>query len=113
MNTTLSLLAAATTGAAEGPPAWLQYGVQFGALALILYFFILRPQMQQQKTQAAKISAIKKGDQVLTGGGFIGKVIKVDDTYAEVELAPGMKVKALKSTITDVIPPGGAVAAND
>ena len=53
---------------------------------------------------------------VLADGHLIragGKVVKVDDTYAEVELAPGMKVKALKSTITDVIPPGGAVAAND
>jgi preprotein translocase subunit YajC len=57
-------------------------------------------------------SALKKGDQVLTGGGFIGKVVKVDDDYVDVELAPGLKVKALKSTIGDVIPPAGS-AAND
>ena len=112
MNTTLSLLAAAATGAAEGPPAWLQFVPLIGGV-IIIWFLFLRPQMAQQKAQAAKISAIKKGDQVLTGGGFIGKVLKVDDTYAEIELAPGMKVKALKSTITDIIPPGGAVAAND
>ena len=59
------------------------------------------------------IAAIKRGDQVVTGGGFIGKVVKVDDNYAEIELAPGMKVKALKSTIADIVGPGGSSAAND
>jgi preprotein translocase subunit YajC len=68
--------------------------------------------MQQQKTQKAKLEALKKGDQVLTGGGFIGKVVKVDADYVDVELAPGLKVKALKSTIGDVIRPPAA-PAND
>jgi preprotein translocase subunit YajC len=49
---------------------------------------------------------------VLTGGGLIGKVLKVDDNYVEVELAQGVKVKAVKSTIGDIVPPGGAKAAN-
>ena len=61
----------------------------------------------------AKLAQIKKGDEVLTGGGLIGRVLKVDDTYAEVEIAQGVKVKALKSTIVDVIPPAGAKPAND
>jgi preprotein translocase subunit YajC len=50
---------------------------------------------------------------VLTGGGLIAKVVRVDEHYVDLELAPGMKVKAVKSTLTDVIPPGGAAAAND
>ena len=104
----LTLLQAA---AADQPPAWLQF-LPLIAMVAVFWFLILRPQMRRQKEQAAKIAGIKKGDQVLTGGGLIGKVTKVDEHYAEVELAPGMKVKALKSTIADIVPPTGA-PAND
>jgi len=103
------LQAAAPAGA---PPAWLQY-LPFVAMGLIFWFLILRPQMKQQKDHKAKLGALKKGDEVLTGGGLLGKVLKVDDNYAEVEIAQGVKVKALKSTIVDVIPPAGSRPAND
>lgn len=106
----LSLLAAAGTGTA--PPVWLSY-LPFAAMGLIFWFLIMRPQMKQQKEQKAKLDAIKKGDEVLTGGGIIGKVVRADETYADVEIAQGIKVKVLKSTITDVIPPAGAKPAND
>jgi preprotein translocase subunit YajC len=106
----LSLLAAAGTGAA--PPVWLSY-LPFVAMGLIFWFLIMRPQMKAQKTQKAKLEAIKKGDEVLTGGGIIGKVVRADETYADIEIAQGVKVKILKSTVTDVIPPAGAKPAND
>jgi preprotein translocase subunit YajC len=106
----LSLLAAA--GAGNAPPAWLSY-LPFVAMGLIFWFLIMRPQMKQQKEQKTKLEAIKKGDEVLTGGGIIGKVIRADETYADVEIAQGIRVKVLKSTITDVIPPAGAKPAND
>ncbi|MGF7152444.1 preprotein translocase subunit YajC [Novosphingobium gossypii] len=102
----------AATAPAGAPPAWMTY-LPFVAMALIFWFLILRPQMKQQKEHKSKLSALKKGDEVLTGGGLIGKIVKVDDNYAEVELAQGLKVKALKSTIVDVIPPAGSKPAND
>ena len=68
--------------------------------------------MRQQKTHREKIAGVKKGDQVVTAGGIVGKVIKVDDAYAEIEIAQGVKVKAVKSTLGDIIPPGGT-QAND
>jgi preprotein translocase subunit YajC len=106
----LTLSAAAAGG--EAPPAWLQF-MPLVAMVAVFWFLILRPQMRKQKEHAAKVSGIKKGDQVLTGGGIVGKVSKViDDHYAEVELGPNLKVKVLKSTIADIIPPVGA-AAND
>jgi preprotein translocase subunit YajC len=106
----LDILAASTSAAA--PPGWVQF-MPFVAMGLIFWFLILRPQMRQQKAQREKIASIKKGDQVLTGGGFIGKVVRVDEQYADVELSPGLKVKTLKSTIADVIAPGGTAPAND
>lgn len=102
------LAAAAPAGA---PPAWMTY-LPFVAMAAIFWFLILRPQMKQQKEHRTKIAAVKKGDQVLTGGGFVGKVTKIDDQYAEIEIAPNVRVKAVKSTIADVISPTGA-PAND
>ncbi len=109
-NSTLLILASASS--AGGPPAWFNL-VPFIGMFVVLWFLILRPQMRRQKEHQAKITGIKKGDQVLTGGGLLGKVVKVDDVYAEVELAAGLKVKALKSTISDVIPPVSAKPAND
>lgn len=109
---TLSILAAASTASAGSPPAWFNL-VPFVGMFAVLWFLILRPQMRRQKEHQSKLGGIKKGDQVVTGGGLIGKVLKVDEVYAEVELGPNMKVKALKSTIADVILPGGAAPAND
>ena len=109
-NSLLLLLAPAAT--ADAPPAWLQF-LPLVAMVVIFWFLILRPQMRQQKAHRAKVAGIKKGDQVLTGGGFLGKVIKVDDDYAEIELGPNMRVKALKSTVSDVISPLTGKPAND
>lgn len=103
------LLAAAAS--AEAPPAWIQWAPIIG-MVVIFWFLIIRPQMKRQKEHQAKISGLKKGDQVVTAGGLVGKVAKVDENYAEIDLAQGVRVKAVKSTIGDIIPPGGS-AAND
>ncbi|MGB3806668.1 MAG: preprotein translocase subunit YajC [Erythrobacter sp.] len=107
----LHLIAAAGAGAAEAPPAWIQWLPILG-MVVIFWFLIIRPQMKRQKEHQAKVSNLKKGDQVVTQGGLVGKVIKVDDTYAEIELAQGVRVKAVKQTIADLLPPGGK-PAND
>ncbi|MEC9066148.1 preprotein translocase subunit YajC [Pelagerythrobacter marinus] len=105
----LDFLAAAAS--AEAPPAWIQWLPIVGMIA-IFWFLIIRPQMRQQKQHREKIAGIKKGDQVVTAGGIVGKVVKVDDHYADIEIAQGVRVKTVKNTIGDVVPPGGA-AAND
>ncbi len=105
----IDFLAAAAS--AEAPPAWLQFAPLVG-MGLIFWFLIIRPQMRRQKEHQAKIGGLKKGDQVITAGGLIGKVVRVDDVYADLELAQGVRVKAVKSTIGDIVPPAGS-AAND
>jgi preprotein translocase subunit YajC len=104
-------LFAASTAAAEAPPAWVGWLPIVGMIA-IFWFLIIRPQMKQQKAHRDKIAGIKKGDQVITSGGIVGKVTRVDDNYADVEIAQGVEVKVVKHTIGDIVPPGGA-AAND
>lgn len=78
----------------------------------IFWFLIIRPQMKQQKEHRAKIASVKKGDQIVTAGGLVGKVIKVDDVYVELELGTNVRVKAIKATLGDIIAPGGK-PAND
>ena len=101
----------AAGSAAAAPPGWLQFLPIVGMVA-IFWFLIIRPQMRRQKEHQAKIASVKKGDQVVTAGGLLGKVIKVDDQYAEIEIAQGVRVKAVKATIGDIVPPGGT-PAND
>ena len=108
----LSILSVAAAAAQDAPPAWLQF-LPLVAMGFIFWFLILRPQMRRQKDLQTKLGGLKKGDQVVTAGGLVAKVIKVDDHYAELELAPNVRVKAVKATIGDVIPPAGSTPAND
>lgn len=77
----------------------------------IFYILVWRPQQRAQKAQRARIEAAKKGDTVITGGGLVGKVIKVDGDEVELELGPNVRVRALKATLTDIRPLGAP--AND
>ncbi len=70
----------------------------------IMYFLLIRPQQKKVKEMKAMVEALRRGDQVLTQGGIIGKVYKVgDDGVLEVEIADGVRVKILKHTITQVM----------
>jgi len=106
----LDFLAAATPAAA--PPVWMTLLPWIG-IAVIFWFLLIRPQMRQQKAHRDKVAGLKKGDQVVTAGGLVGKVMKVDEHYVDLELGQGVRVKAVKGTIGDIIPPGGTAAAND
>ena len=70
----------------------------------IMYFLLIRPQQKKLKEHQAMVAALRRGDQVITQGGLIGKVTKVkDDSEVEVELAEGVKVRVVRSTIASVI----------
>ena len=69
---------------------------------VIFYFLLIRPQQKRMKEHRALIDAVKRGDTVVTGGGLIGKATKVDTDEVEVEIAPNVRVRVVKSTLTDV-----------
>lgn len=69
----------------------------------IMYFLLIRPQQTKMKQHKAMIEALRRGDQVVTQGGIVGKVTKVqEDGLVEVEIADGVKVKVVKHTIAQV-----------
>ncbi len=70
----------------------------------IMYFLLIRPQQKKMKEHQAMVEGVRRGDQVVTAGGLIGKVVKVkDDNEIEIELAQGVKVRAVKSTLSQVL----------
>ncbi|WP_260482677.1 preprotein translocase subunit YajC [Sphingomicrobium flavum] len=112
---TLSTLIALTLGAAA-PSAGASFFVQMFPLLLIFvifWFLLIRPQQKRMKEHQATINAVKKNDKVVTGGGLIGKITKVTDDEVEIEIANGVRVMALKSTLSGVIDPKTAKPAND
>jgi preprotein translocase subunit YajC len=104
--------------AAGGPAAQgggLAAFISFAPLILVFAVFwllMIRPQQQRVKALQRAIDAVKKGDNVVTGGGIIGKVTRVEDSEVEVEIAPNTRIRVVKATLTEVINPN-ATAAND
>lgn len=101
--------------AAAGGAGSSAFFVQLFPLLLIFvvfYLFLIRPQQKRAKEHEAKINAVQKNDEVVTGGGLMGKVTKVADDHVEVEIAPNVRVRAVKSTLVNVSP-RGTKAAND
>jgi preprotein translocase subunit YajC len=72
----------------------------------VLYFVMIRPQMKKQKEHRAMIDALAKGDEIVTAGGLLGKVSKIDDAYIGVELAAGVEVQMQRSAVVQVLPKG-------
>jgi len=107
-----SLLLAAAAAPSSGTSFFIQT-IPLVLVFVIFYLLMIRPQQKRMKEHQAQIMAVKKNDRVVTGGGLIGKVTKVTDSEVEVELAQGIRVMAVKSTLTQVVDPKSAKPAND
>ena len=70
------------------------------------YFFLIRPQQKRQKEHQQLLSALSKGDEVVTGGGLLGRVTEVGDQFVTVEIAKGVEVKLQKQAVGSVLPKG-------
>ena len=73
---------------------------------VVLYFVMIRPQMKKQKEHRTMVEALAKGDEVVTAGGLLGKVSKLDDNFISVEIANGVEVKLQRSAVAQVLPKG-------
>lgn len=91
-------------GNPNDPNAGIINMVFLGAIFLVFYFFIIRPQSQRQKEITRKVEAMKKGDKVVTSSGLIGVLNSIEDDSVLIEVGGGTKLRYLKSAITDVNP---------
>jgi preprotein translocase subunit YajC len=96
--------AQATDAAAPGGAALIGNILPLILIFGIMYVLMIRPQQKKMKDLRAMVEAVRRGDQVVTAGGIVGKVTKVgEDNMVEVEIAQGVKVQVIKSTITSVL----------
>ncbi|MES2664415.1 MAG: preprotein translocase subunit YajC [Pseudomonadota bacterium] len=94
--------------AAATPPAgaaWIQL-VMMAGLFLIFYFLLIRPQNKQRREHRALIENLTKGDEVVLGGGLLGRITQVDDQYANLEIAQNVEVRVQKSAVISALPKG-------
>ena len=95
-------------------------GAQGGGLSMIImlvvligmmYFMMFRPQMKRQKEHRAMVSALDKGDEVVSNGGLAGRVDEIGETFITIEIAPNVKVKLQKGAVSQVLPKGSLKSA--
>nr|WP_255581750.1 preprotein translocase subunit YajC [Cupriavidus sp. AU9028] len=72
----------------------------------VLWFIMIRPQMKRQKEAKAMLEALAKNDEVVTAGGILGRVTKVNEQYVTLEVADGMEITVQKNAVTAVLPKG-------
>jgi preprotein translocase subunit YajC len=98
---------AAAAPAGGGMSTMLLFAVIFG----LFYMLIIRPQQKRAKTHRNMISSIQQGDEVITNGGIIGKVVSLDENYISVEIAEHVTIRLQKSYVSASLPKGTAKAA--
>ncbi len=97
-----------TLALAQGSEAGFTSFIPLVVLVVVFYFLLIRPQQKRAKSHKALLSDLKKGDEILTNGGVLAKVtqVDVDDTFATIEIAPGVEVKVQKQAINQRMPKG-------
>ncbi|MEZ5479749.1 MAG: preprotein translocase subunit YajC [Thiolinea sp.] len=72
----------------------------------IMYFMIIRPQQKRAKEHKAMLESLGKGDEIVTGGGLLGKISNITDNFIEIEVADNIRVKVQKQAVATVMPKG-------
>ncbi len=97
--------AMAQTGGGAGQPGLL--GLLFPiVLIVIFYFLLIRPQTRRAKEHKQMVAALKKGDEVVTNGGLLGRITEVGENFIELEVAEGLQLKVQKFAIASLMPKG-------
>ena len=102
---------AQAAGGAGAGAAFAQF-IPLILIFAIMYFLMIRPQQKRLKQHREMVGALKKGDQVVTQGGILGKVTTVRDDELEVEIAQGVRIRVVRSTIAQVVSRTEPLAAN-
>ena len=93
-------------GTGSSPGGDLMAFLPMVAIFVVFYFLLIRPQQKRSKEAKAMLSALQKGDEVVTAGGIVGRVTKLTDAYATVEVAPNVEMTVQRSAISLMLPKG-------
>ncbi len=94
-----------TTGSAGPQGSFLTF-LPLVFIFVIFYFMLIRPQQKRTKEHTQMVSSLKKGDEVVTGGGILGRVTDVGENFIQVEVAEGLQLKIQKQSVASLMPKG-------
>jgi preprotein translocase subunit YajC len=102
----MSLISDAYAQAAPSAGGGMSQILILVVFVVVFYFLLIRPQQKRAKEQQNMLSRLATGDEVVTTGGILGRITEVGDPYLTVEIADGVRVRVLKSQISQVVPKG-------
>lgn len=105
MDFFISTAAAQAAGAAPAASPWSPL-IMMLVFVAVFFLFVIRPQMKRAKEHRALVSAIGKGDEVVTNAGILGRVDEVGETFLGIEIAPNVVIKVQKNAVAAVLPKG-------
>ncbi len=97
---------------AAPPDAGLLNLIMLVVLFAVFYFLLIRPQTKRVKEHKKMVDALAKGDEIMTGGGILGKIINLGDDYVTIEIAANTQIKVQRQSISTVIPKGTIKSLN-
>jgi preprotein translocase subunit YajC len=100
-----SAFAQATGGSPAGDAGMLSF-LPIILMFVVLYLFMIRPQMKRAKETKQMIDALQKGDEVITAGGVVGRITKINDAYLSIEIAPNTEINVQRAAVQMLLPKG-------
>lgn len=100
------LIADAWAQAAPGEGGGLFAFLPIVLIFVVFYFLLIRPQQKRAKEHKNMVSNLSKGDEVVTNGGALGKIMEVDDHFLTIEVAPGVNIKVQRMAVSQMMPKG-------
>lgn len=97
---------AAETAAAIPPGAGYTEMILLAVFALVAYFLLIRPQSKRMKEQKQLVSSVEKGDEIVTAGGIMGKVVRLDEQFMVIAVSEGVEIKFQRQAVTQILPKG-------
>jgi preprotein translocase subunit YajC len=76
------------------------------AIFVVFYFLLIRPQQKKAKEHRTMLDALEKGNEIVTAGGIVGRITRMNDTYVTVEIAPGTEITVQRQAVTQLLPKG-------
>ncbi|HEX6638797.1 MAG TPA: preprotein translocase subunit YajC [Steroidobacteraceae bacterium] len=105
MNSLIPDAMAQTAGAAPAGANAMPF-IMMAVFVVIFYFLLIRPQQKKQKEHQAMLGKLAAGDEVITAGGILGRIIEVGDQFLTIEIADGVRIKVQRFQVTTIVPKG-------
>ena len=106
MNSLIPDAMAQAAGGASAGPGGLQFIVLMAVMFGAMYFLIIRPQQKRQKEHQAMLGKLAAGDEVVTSGGILGRIVEIGDNFVTLEIADNVRIKVQRFQVTTLVPKG-------